>query len=152
MLKIKKGFLPKIEKKFAKDIFSSLNRAIKKKLVVSCHDLSEGGLATALAEMCMGERGATIFLEEAPRQENMNCAEILFSESPTRFLVEVEREKKEEFEKEFKNLPVGLIGCVSKEKRLIVYNKESKEIINLEINNLRKSWLSTFEDFRKNPL
>jgi phosphoribosylformylglycinamidine synthase len=152
MLKIKKGILPKIEKKIAKDIFFSLNRVIKKKLVVSCHDLSEGGLVVALAEMCMQDKGASIFLEEVPRQDNLSCTEILFSESPTRFLVEVEKEKKEEFEKEFKNLPIGLVGCVSNDKKLVIYNKECKKIIDLEIEDLRKSWLNTFQEFRKNPL
>jgi phosphoribosylformylglycinamidine (FGAM) synthase-like enzyme len=74
--------------------------------------------------------------------------EILFSESPTRFIVEVEKDKKEAFEKELKDIPIGLIGCVSENKKLIIYNKDCKEIVNLDIEILEKSWLSTFREFR----
>jgi phosphoribosylformylglycinamidine synthase len=55
-------------------------------LVASCHDVSEGGLAVALAEMCIGGRvGATI--DHLPHDD---LATALFSESVGRLVVELD--------------------------------------------------------------
>jgi phosphoribosylformylglycinamidine synthase len=148
-LKIKGGTVPKIDKKIAKKIFEKLSEAIEKRLVISCHDLSEGGLAVAVAEMCIGaNRGANIFLSDVPRQPDMLNYEVLFSESPTRFLLEVEKAKKDIFERQLKGLPLGLIGCVSGEKRLAIYGKDGQEAIDLTLEELKESWTETFAEFR----
>jgi phosphoribosylformylglycinamidine synthase len=72
-------------------IHAALARAITDGLVRSCHDLSEGGLAVAVAEMAFsGEIGAEIDLAKVPGSDKLsNDIETLFSESNTRFLVEV---------------------------------------------------------------
>ncbi len=146
---LKEGLVPKVNKKIAKDVFMNLSKSIEKKLVESCHDLSEGGFAAAVSEMCIGGGlGAIIFLDEIPKTEGILDYEILFSESPTRFIVEVDKNKKEEFESEMGNVSFGIIGCISDDQRLVVQNKENKEIINLEIEELRKSWIDTFKEFR----
>ncbi len=148
-LKIKDGFIPRVDKLIAKKIFEKLSDAINKELVLSCHDLSEGGLAVAIAEMCIGSNlGANIFLEAVPQDKDMHNYEILFSESPTRFIVEIAKDKKEKFEKELKGLPFSLIGCVSKEKKLVMYASEKEEIINVNLSDLRDAWTKTFEEFR----
>ena len=50
---------------------SILKRAIARGLVRSCHDLSEGGLATALAEMALaGDLGARVSLRDVPRDND----------------------------------------------------------------------------------
>ena len=54
-------------------------------LVVACHDVSEGGLAVSLAEMCIaGRLGARI---DALPHDDLTTA--LFSESSGRLVVEV---------------------------------------------------------------
>ncbi len=147
---IAEGIVPKVDKEKAKKTFILLSQAIRKGLVKACHDLSEGGLAVAIAEMCVGsDLGANIFLVEAPSEENMLDYETLFCESSSRFIVEVAKDKRNEFEKELKGVDIGLIGCVSKDKKLIIYNKNDKEIVNVSIEDLRKSWLDTFEEFRQ---
>ncbi|MCK5392786.1 MAG: phosphoribosylformylglycinamidine synthase subunit PurL [Candidatus Omnitrophica bacterium] len=144
-----KGFVPKVDKKTAKDVFINLSSSIEKKLVESCHDLSEGGLAVAVSEMCIGgDLGATIFSDEVPKTEGILDYEILFSESPTRFIVEVEKNKKDEFETAMGKVPFGLIGCISVDKKLVILNKENKDIVNIGIEELRKSWIETFKEFR----
>jgi phosphoribosylformylglycinamidine synthase len=66
--------------------YRNLHAAIRAGLVVSCHDVSEGGLAVALAEMCIGGRlGATI-----TRLPHDDLATALFAESVGRLVVEVE--------------------------------------------------------------
>jgi phosphoribosylformylglycinamidine synthase len=146
-----KGLLPKVDRSIAKDVFFGLREVIDKNLAVSVHDLSEGGLGVAISEMCMASNwGASVFLQEVPHEENMLDYEVLFSESPTRFLIEVDKNKKGDFEKTLGGLPLGLIGCVSQDKKLVIYNKAGKEVINVNVEELRKTWLSPFKEFRQN--
>jgi phosphoribosylformylglycinamidine synthase subunit PurSL len=66
--------------------YRHLHAAMQAGLVVSCHDLSEGGLAVALAEMCLaGRLGASI--DTLPHHDH---ATSLFSESMGRLIVEIE--------------------------------------------------------------
>jgi phosphoribosylformylglycinamidine synthase len=138
--------VPKVRIEVAKKIFQAIYEAIQREYILSCHDLSEGGLATALAEICFaGGLGATIFLNEVPQENNLKDFQVLFSESNSRFLIEVNKNKKEEIEKifnEFK-IPCGLIGCLDKSNELIVYGLEGKEIIKENIYRLKSSWQSS---------
>ncbi|MDD5069744.1 MAG: phosphoribosylformylglycinamidine synthase subunit PurL [Candidatus Omnitrophica bacterium] len=149
MLKIKEGFVPEVDKTIALNIFNAVTKSIGRNLVLSCHDLSEGGLAVALAEMSCGSGlGACVFLDEVAKQGSMKDYELLFSESPTRFIVEVEKKNKDAFESLFEALPFGLIGCVSGFPQLVITGTDSKEIVNVSIDGLRKSWMKTFQEFR----
>ncbi|MBP7088524.1 MAG: phosphoribosylformylglycinamidine synthase subunit PurL [Candidatus Omnitrophica bacterium] len=148
-LSLKKGLVPKVDKKRAKKILVQLSAAIQKGLILSCHDCSEGGLAVAISEMCLGSNlGASIFLGEVPKESNMFDYETLFSESPSRFIIEVSKDKKNLLEKSLAGLNYGLIGCVNDTQKLVIYNPKSAEIINLGLPDLRKSWMETFEEYR----
>lgn len=148
-LKIKDGKVPKIDKKISRTVLERVSTVIDKKLAVSCHDLSEGGLGVAVAEMCMGSGlGVNVFLGRVPKDPDMFDYEIMFSESPTRFIIEVEQENKAAVEEILADVPFGVIGCVSLANRMVVYNRENTEIINLEIKSLRQSWMETFREFR----
>lgn len=73
--------------------YRDLHAAMRAGLVTSCHDLSEGGFAVAVAEMCIGGRlGARI---DALPHDDLTTA--LFSESSGRLLVEVEPTKVSSF-------------------------------------------------------
>ena len=87
------GAVPRPDLERAPKVLEKLHAAMKLKQVRSCHDLSEGGLAVAVAEMCMaGGIGAEIDLgaidhEPFPHAYDED-ATLLFSESCTRFLVD----------------------------------------------------------------
>jgi phosphoribosylformylglycinamidine synthase len=148
-LNISAGFVPKVEIKEAKRTFTLISKVITQGFVRSCHDLSEAGLGVCIAEMCMGsDLGASLFLNEVPGPSGMKDYEILFSESPTRFILEVAKKDKDAFEACFSGIPLGLIGCISQDKRMVVYGRDSREVINLELNQLREAWMRTFEEFR----
>ena len=70
---------------------------------------------------------------------------ILFSESNSRFIVEVEKRNQRAFEKVLKGLPFGLIGCTSSEKEFIVHGLDSKVCIKANIDELKKSWKEPLE-------
>jgi len=139
--------VPKVYKDYAKKIMQALSKATNKGLVSSAHDCSEGGIAVTLAEMAFsGGLGAEIFLAEVPCSfKDKRYDYILFSESNSRFIVEVRKEKQKEFEKIFKGLPLGLIGCVSKDKYLKVYGLDCKILVDEDIWDLKESWQKTLK-------
>jgi phosphoribosylformylglycinamidine (FGAM) synthase-like enzyme len=76
--------------------------------------LSDGGLAVALAEMAMaGGLGAAVSLDRAPCDEDADEAFVLlFSESPTRFVLEVAPEDRGRLERILGAFPLGRLGEV----------------------------------------
>ncbi|MCX7994936.1 MAG: phosphoribosylformylglycinamidine synthase subunit PurL [candidate division WOR-3 bacterium] len=140
-LNIKGGKVPGVNLKIAPRIMERLHRAIINGLVLSCHDLSEGGLGLAISEMVMaGDIGCEIDITKLKYTGKNRRADILlFSESNTRFLVEVLPENAQKFEKFMKNIPYSAIGKTTKEKRLKIYNSK-RLIIDQPIARLRARW------------
>ena len=94
--------VPKVEIKKARKIFGKMHQAIQNGLIVSAHDVSEGGLAVTVAEMCFGgDLGAHIDLEKVSDIDR--ASHILFSESQSRFVVEISPENEKDFVKIFQN-------------------------------------------------
>jgi len=84
--------------------------AIDDGCVAACHDLSNGGLAVAAAEMCMGgDLGARLSLKEL---EPMRFDLQVFSESNGRWLVEVRKERQERFLGHLQGISMAEIGVV----------------------------------------
>ena len=128
------GMAPKIAKK--------ISAATAESLLVSCHDCSEGGLAVALSEMAFaGGLGIEADLRGLPRSEDCTRTDAqLFSESNSRYIVEIEPEKFDAFAKMMLNLPFGQIGKVTEEKKLIIKAEDGKIIINSDIDLLKQAW------------
>src|SRR5262249_39569168 len=79
------GEPPRVDLGLAPRIFARLHEAIRRGLVRSCHDLSEGGLAVAVAEMAFaGGVGADVTGLRAAT-EGLPDEVLLFAESATRF-------------------------------------------------------------------
>jgi phosphoribosylformylglycinamidine synthase II len=116
------GQVPQVDVSIAKQTFVALHSAIAAGLVRACHDLSEGGLAVAVAEMAFaGGLGARIFLHQVPHQVELNAAatsRLLFSESNSRFLVEVRPDQVEAFQQTLAGIPCALVGEVVASDRL----------------------------------
>jgi phosphoribosylformylglycinamidine synthase len=144
-----KGFIgksvPKVRPKYARKMFRVVTRAIDLGLVKACHDLSEGGLAVAAAEMAFaGGYGMELHLQKVPiRNANRNDF-VLFSESNSRFLVEVSQEAKEEFEALMKGKVYAEIGRVTKTPRLCIYGLNGEVVVNASLSDLLASWKRTF--------
>ncbi|HEU4338973.1 MAG TPA: phosphoribosylformylglycinamidine synthase subunit PurL, partial [Planctomycetota bacterium] len=84
------GRVPAVDPVAGPKTLMALAEAISQGLARSCHDLSEGGLAVAAAEMAFaGGFGLNMFLEQAPVKALSGETALLFAESPSRFLVEV---------------------------------------------------------------
>ncbi len=107
------GNVPRVDVRCAKRNFAAVSKAISKGLVASAHDLSEGGLLAALTEMAFsGEFGAMIDLDAIPKQKPIYSADVLlFSETPSRILLEVKPENEAAFIKCVKGSCVKKIGA-----------------------------------------
>ena len=110
------GHVPKVDAGLARQVFAALHAAIEDGLVRACHDLSEGGLAVAAAEMAFaGGLGARLDLDPVPAEPDAcHPAVLLFSESNTRFLCEVAPGRAAAFEAAFRGLPCARVGQVTK--------------------------------------
>ena len=146
------GRVPKVNFKKAKGIFSRISALMQsqnaeEKIIVSCHDCSEGGIAVALAEMAFaGMNGAEIFLEKIPLGEKIARNDfVLFSESNSRFIVEVEAKQKEKFLKAMKGCAAAEIGHVLSGKSLVVNGLEGKKIIGEPLDDLKRAWKKTLD-------
>ena len=134
--------VPKVDIKTAAKIAKRIHQAISESLVVSCHDCSEGGLATALAEMAFaGDLGIETDLRGLAKSKNCIRTESqLFSESNSRYIVEVEPDKYDAFVKLMLNLPFGQIGKVTENMNLIIRDEKGKCVINKDIGSLKDAW------------
>ena len=117
-----------------------LTDLIKNNLIESTHDVSEGGLAIAIGEMCVGNKiGATLDLDE--ELENS----FLFSEEKPRIIIETKKENiKAVFEYCSKvNIKAQIIGSTNNSS-LIIKNKK-KILINIDLPLLHSTYYDSFE-------
>jgi phosphoribosylformylglycinamidine synthase subunit PurSL len=104
----------------APERYRRLHRAIRAGLVRSCHDISEGGLAVALAELCIaGRLGATI-----TALPHADATTALFAESAGRLVVELDPADVAEFGEVMAG-DVFVLGTVTDEPALVLPGGES---------------------------
>ncbi|OYT59219.1 hypothetical protein B6U81_06435 [Thermoplasmatales archaeon ex4484_30] len=131
------GIVPRSEPSLLKRSVEKVVEAIENGLIVSCHDVSNGGIGIALAEMVIGGKGAEVCLYSLP---NLRTDIKLFSETNTRWVVEVRKEKEEDFRKLFSDLKIYKIGSV-KGRKLIVYDgDEMEKFIDIDKEELHNAW------------
>ncbi len=124
----------------AKKTMSSLLCAMDKGMVKSCHDISDGGLGVAAAEMAFaGDIGMELSISAVPLFRKMRADHVLFSESNSRFLVEVALENADSFEACMQG-KYNLIGRTLKEKVLSVEDEKGKSIVSSRLADLKASW------------
>ncbi|MHC4276216.1 MAG: phosphoribosylformylglycinamidine synthase subunit PurL [Planctomycetota bacterium] len=136
--------VPRVDTHMAKKTMVALSRATGKGLVRACHDCSEGGIAVAAAEMSLaGGLGMELSIKDVPTNGcDMREDTVLFSESPTRFIVEVSPDDYKGFKRVMKSTPCGLLGKVRSDTSLIIRGKRGRPIIFEDIRGLKEAWQS----------
>ena len=139
---IEGGQVPQVDPQMAKRVFSAIHRAIGGGLVRACHDLSEGGLAVAAAEMAFaGNLGARIDLAKvACEPDAAQDAVLLFSESNSRFLCEVPSALQDDFVRLMGHVPHGLVGQVTEDHNLLIVGRGGQEVLSADVQSLKKAW------------
>ncbi|MBP6469455.1 MAG: phosphoribosylformylglycinamidine synthase subunit PurL [Chloroflexi bacterium] len=127
----------------ALDTFRKLHQAMQAGLVQACHDCAEGGLAVTLAEMCLaGGLGVEIQLIHAPRDPYWAYSSdeaILFSESLSRFVVEVQPEDADQFRAIMAGTRHECVGVIGGEV-LRVNGRASQPILEAAVEELEQAW------------
>ncbi|MBN1560544.1 phosphoribosylformylglycinamidine synthase subunit PurL, partial [candidate division KSB1 bacterium] len=136
--------VPQVDPDAAVKIFIALSAAIADGLVRACHDCSEGGIATALAEMAFaGGLGAEISVTAIPKSDDAEREDVLlFSESNSRFVVEIRPDDKLSFEQALAAVPVAQIGRVTSDDRFKIFGARDL-LIDASIAGLKESWQKT---------
>jgi phosphoribosylformylglycinamidine synthase II len=147
------GRVPQVDVKIARRTFAAVHEAIEKGLIRACHDLSEGGLAVALAEMAFaGGYGARIRLADAAIDNSVDTKSegldtvVLFAESPSRFLVEVTPREQRAFETCLRSadVPFSHIGEVTNDDRLQMASASPQStagwLVDLPLSQLKEAW------------
>ncbi len=150
------GEVPKVDAKQAKTTFAAMHAAIHAGLVRACHDLSEGGLAVAIAEMAFaGELGVKISLADVPYLPSplgrgtggeggaesvqvLPAVALLFSESNTRFLCEIRPENAAAFETALADVPHARIGEVVDSGKLEIVGEAP--LVQADLPALKEAW------------
>ncbi|MCS7186760.1 MAG: phosphoribosylformylglycinamidine synthase subunit PurL, partial [Armatimonadota bacterium] len=137
------GEPPKLDWRLEKAVQEVCREGIKRGLIKSAHDCSEGGLAVCLAECCIaGEVGAIIDLPinawEIEGSERFSA--LLFGESASRIVVTVSPSDLADLQAIAKehNCPMFVIGKVGGSKLMFAF--AGKELINEEVSNLKAVW------------
>ena len=134
-MKINGGVVPRSDAEAIKKGMEAMVKAIENGVIKAAHDVSNGGIAVAIAEMVIAGKGARIDLSNIA---NLRSDFKLFSESNTRWIVEVENE--EEFRHAFQELPLYKIGNVGGDG-VVIYDN-GKKLIGLSKDDVREAWES----------
>ncbi len=134
--------VPRVNASMAKELMGKLSKATEKGIVSACHDLSEGGLGVAIAEMSFaGGIGARINLKSVPLGEPIDRDDlILFSESNSRFLVEIAPECRGKFERTMDGLKLAAIGQTTDSGMLEILGLNSTRVAAISLRDLKEAW------------
>ena len=111
---------------------------VDNRLIESCHDISDGGIAIALSEMTFENNiGCSVTI---PGQ--LSIEKLLFSETGG-FIIEVEDFKTKNVNEIFDKYSINLelIGKTSKDKKLII-----NDVINIEVQEIKDLWTNGLRD------
>ncbi len=141
------GRVPRVDPVKSLKLMKKLSLAINKGIVASCHDCSEGGIAVALSEMLFGGGiGAEVSVKGIPRVSSIKRDDVLlFSESNSRFVVEIPSDKEKAFERAMKGISLGKIGHLVERPEFVVTGSNGKEIVSARINTLKDNWKKPFK-------
>ena len=134
--------VPTVDIEIAAETARRIHLAIEQSLIVSCHDCSEGGLAVALAEMAFaGGFGIEADLRGLPCSNDCTGADRqLFSESNSRYVVEVEPSCYDAFARLMLNLPFGQVGKVVHAQRLAITTRQRTTVVDIDLDRLKDAW------------
>lgn len=138
--------IPFIDKSRLPATLKSVSRAIASGQVLACHDISEGGLITAVTEMCIGGNcGASI---RAPHDRSRLLDQTpdgaLFNETAGCFVVEVPAGT--DPEQLFSGSHCTYLGNTREERSLSVTGLRSKKLFEVSIDELKDAWQAPMKE------
>ena len=133
------GNPPKPNFNEALELYKKLNKALQEEVISSCHDISDGGMAVCIVESMIGGKCGCSIDISCLTDTSSNPSSVLFNEEPSRFIVSISPERKNEFEQIFPDNMRVLLGSVSSSPKLSVGIGE-KELFDLDLSKAEKLW------------
>lgn len=133
---VEKGLPPVIDLRFEKAVQEACLNAIKAGIIVSGHDISEGGLSVALSEACFNPNGLLgVDIDACPG--GLRPDAMLFGEAQSRIIVSLEEKDLKALQAicREKGVPVTTLGAVTKETTLKI-----RGLINVPVERLHDAW------------
>jgi phosphoribosylformylglycinamidine synthase len=135
------GSVPKVDPARGRRLMEALHGAISQGLVRACHDCSEGGIGVAAAEMAFaGDLGMRLDLREVPASDVERSDALLFSESNSRFLVEVALGDRVAFEEIMAGNAFATIGKVMEARSVEIKGLDGRTVVSAELGELKRVW------------
>lgn len=132
-------YISKLDLKENKKLYIKIIEAMKKGYIVSAHDVSDGGLVSAIFEMSLSYIGAEINLKNIIERYKVSDVEVLFGECGSKIIVEVDRKREDEFLKLMRSYPIVKIGTTIPTPFLIFRNN-GNILFTSDIEEARKIW------------
>lgn len=134
--------VPEVDPVASRRTMAALHRAIDQGLVAACHDCSDGGLGVAAAEMAFsGDLGLSLDLKAVPRSDEVSRDDIaLFSESNSRFVVEVRRGCEAQFEDLMGDCVFSEAGRITDDRQFRVTGLSGEVVVQAAVEALKEAW------------
>jgi phosphoribosylformylglycinamidine synthase len=138
------GAVPEIDPERNMAAYRALTAAMKKELVASAHDCSDGGLAVALAECCFGsDSGASVNISLLWSDcDHLDLWGALFGESLGRILVSIRPDDRAAFEHSMEGMTCHHIGEVSDGEEISI-TRNGEVVLDASMSEMRDSWKAT---------
>lgn len=140
---VKEAMVPQTDCLANLALYKGYYNALTSGLVLSAHDISEGGLAVAAAEMAFsGKAGIELDAEKLPTKGKWSSPAVpVFSESTGRIMVEVAPDQAAEFEKAMAGLPCSCIGrATDAHRNLKITCCGGRTIVDSDLGELKAIW------------
>lgn len=146
IMNIDGGTVPKSDVTILQNCMKGIVSTIEKVTIASCHDISEGGLGVCISEMCIGGNlGCEIDITKIGKGLRSDIK--LFSESNTRWIIEVKKDKIKEFEKTMGSSKTPFVKIGQIEKNRLIINDNNIKIIDQKIDVLQDIWKNAIWNF-----
>lgn len=131
--------VPHIDLRQTKKNLQAVHRAINKDALLSCHDVSEGGVIAAVSEMAFGsDCGVELYLDD-----EATATQQLFNETAGCLVVEVEDE--DLAAELFKDVPHKFIGFTTNERTITAQN-DTERFFSINTDKLKRAWKRTLQE------
>ena len=135
------GHVPGPDPVAALALYRRYHQAVTKGWILSAHDLSEGGLAVAAAEMGFsGTAGLELDLERVPQADDLEPQTLLFSESGGRILFEIDPAREGAVRRHFDGLPFAVIGRSVDAHRDLRVRRAGEPLLSEPLSELKRLW------------
>lgn len=129
-----------VDADYFKDTFNVIQELIKRGHILSGHDISAGGMVTALLEMCFANTSGGASIDLTPFNED-DIVKLLFSENPA-ILIQIR--DKGQVERILTNANIGFVclGSPTNQGRILSINNRGKNY-SIDIDAKRDVWFET---------